>query len=813
MDPAFGRRSVVARIAPGGELEAVEAAAESAPESPGTGYASAHEKYELVGDIGAGGMGEVVLVHDRDLRREVAMKLIRAEHAEDTAMRRRFVAEAQATSQLEHPGIPPVHDIGVTPEGRVYFTMKVVRGRTLAQVLKDLFLGAKETRQVWNLHKLVTVLEQVSEAVHFAHEKGIVHRDLKPENVMLGEFGEVHVMDWGIAKVAMADEESDEAVHTVETDAAVVTQAGTVKGTIPYMSPEQARGEAIDRRTDVYALGAILYEMLTLHAAFSGGGVQIIARVRRGEFPDVATRNPRRPVPHALADLCRRAMAQERSARPATARQFGDELRRFLDGSAERERRHREAEALAGQGRDAMATYLSAQEAVDAAERVAEEVAARFQTWQSVEEKGAMLDARDAVATARTKSLLAFAETTRLLDGARLAEPNNAAARSLLVDLWRGRLDDAERRRHAADADFALTMVRRYDDGHLAAYISGDGTLELTSDPPGAEVTIARFDDRRGVLQLGEARPLGRTPLAAVPLPMGSYLVVFRKSGCPDVRYPVHITRNRAWRGTVRVRTQHEIGDGFVYVPGGPFVYGEGKDTKTLELPDFAIAAKPLTMGDWAAYLTAIEKDEGLEAAQRLVPSVRGDGDYMARREDGAWIPLPSNVEGPARERYLREYGPDFEMQLPLAGVSWHDAVAWCTWKSRSTGRQWRLPTEEEREKAARGVDGRTFPWGDLADPSLCKNQKSRNEPSQPEPVGTFPTAVSIYGLVDAAGNSWDWTSSLFEPHVKVSENRVIRGGSWNFPVESARSAARNRYDPGLRLTNIGFRPARSLVS
>ena len=180
MDIAFGRRSVIARISPAGHVVAPESAAEVEPGTPGVEFAPAEEKYELVGEIGAGGMGEVVLVHDRDLRREVAMKLIREEHAGDAAMRRRFVAEAQATSQLEHPGIPPVHDIGITPQGKVYFTMKVVRGETLAQVLKKLFLGAKEARTTYNVHKLASVLERMTEAIHFAHEKGIVHRDTSP---------------------------------------------------------------------------------------------------------------------------------------------------------------------------------------------------------------------------------------------------------------------------------------------------------------------------------------------------------------------------------------------------------------------------------------------------------------------------------------------------------------------------------------------------------------------------------------------------------------------------------------------------------
>ena len=817
MDVAFGRRSVVARISPGGHLEAPESAAEVAPGSPGADFSPAEEKYELVGEIGSGGMGEVMLVHDRDLRREVAMKLIREEHGGNPAMRRRFVAEAQATSQLEHPGIPPVHDIGVTPDGKVYFTMKVVRGKTLAQVLKELFLGGKEARLGFNLHKLASVLEQMSEAVHFAHEKGIVHRDLKPENVLLGEYGEVHVMDWGIAKVATSSGEEDtdhapDVVHTVESDSAadgaLLTQMGTVKGTIPYMSPEQARGEPLDRRADVYALGAILYEMLTLHPAYSGGGVQLLLKVREGQFPDVATRNPRRPVPEALAAVCRRAMSKDVAERYATAREFGDALRRFLDGRAEKERRHKEAEALAAQGRESMAKFAAARAAMDDAERAAEAQALAFKPWQPRAEKRPLAEARRRVTASRRDAALAFAETTRLLEGALLAEPENATARALLAEVWKSRLAEAELRGVGDDAAHALTMVRRYDDGRLAALLAGDGSLELTSDPPGAEVTLHRYEDDDGVLVPDAGHVLGATPLPAVALPMGSYLAVLRRPGYADVRYPVHIARNRAWRGNVKMRTQREIGTGFVYVPGGPFVYGEGKDAKILELPDFIIAEKPVTFADWAEFLSAVEKDEGLEAAKELVPNVRGDGDYMERREDGRWAPLPNNVEGPARERCLKEHGPDFEMQLPLAGVTWHDAVAYCAWKTKVTGKQWRLPTEEEREKAARGVDGRAFPWGDAADPTLGKCQDSRNERSQPEPVGCFPTATSVYGVIDASGNSWDWTDSWWDAAAAL---RVIRGGSWNIAVGILRCALRGRGDPGFRSTSIGFRPARTV--
>lgn len=816
MDVRFGRRSVVTRIAPGGGLAAPEPADGA---GPGSGeFAPAEEKYERLAPIGAGGMGEVILVHDRDLRRDVAMKFLRANLAGDAAMRRKFVAEAQATSQLEHPGIPPVHDLGLTPQGNVYFTMKVVRGETLGGVLKKLVLGSKEVRQTYTLHRLVSTLERMCEACHFAHEKGVVHRDLKPENVMLGEFGEVHVMDWGLAKVTTTAGEEDtdhpaDVVRTAETAAAQLTQVGTVKGTIPYMSPEQARGEELDRRTDVWALGAILYEILTLHPAFEGAGVQLLAKVRDAEFPDVATRNPRRPVPEALAATCRKAMSKDAAARHASAMEFGEELRAWLDGRAEKERRHREAEALAAQGREAMARYVAAKDAIDAAERTAVEAAATVKSWQPVAEKTAVLAAKRSVEDARQAGALAFAETTRLLDAALVTEPDNASARSAFADLWRGRLDDAERRGDRADTAHASTMVRRYDDGRLAAYLAADGSLELTSDPVGAEVTISRFDDEDGVLHLGEARSLGKTPIARTALPMGSYLCVLKYAGCRDVRYPVHITRNRAWAGRVKMRTDREIGAEFVLVPGGPFIYGEGRDTKTLELPDFVIAENPVTFADWAVFLAALEEQDGLEAAKKLVPNVKGDGDYMERGDDGPWKPKAGLASGPSEAALLARHGAGFETRWPLIGVSWHDAVAYCAWKTNTTGKEWRLPTEEEREKAARGVDGRRYPWGDLDDPSLCKCVDSREEPSQPEPVGSFPTATSVYGMIDAAGNTWDWTSSLFDSRRAASESRVLRGGCWDNTVATARSALRGRSAPGDRSAYIGFRPARSVSS
>jgi len=814
---AFGRQSVVARVGAGGELET--RSGEAAARAGDGAFVPAAEKYDVEATIGQGGMGEVMLVQDRDLQRQVAMKVLRESMAKDAAHRLRFVAEAQATSQLEHPGIPPVHDIGISPTGRIYFTMKLVRGRTLAEVLKDLLLGVRDVRKVYSLHKLVTVLERITEALHFAHEKGVIHRDLKPDNIMLGDFGEVHVMDWGIAKVTSEADDFDdefgdpEAISTTGSDV-LMTQLGTIKGTIPYMSPEQASGAAdLDRRSDIYALGCLLYEMLTLYTAFEGTGMDLLARVRKGDFQPVETRNAKRRPPAPLAELCTRAMAPSRDERPATARELGDALRSWLDGRAERSRKHAEAEALAAQGKDAASRYVALRAEIAGAERAAEALEGDYKSWQPHAEKAVLYEARERVTDLRRDVAVAFGDATALLNAALAAEERNATALRALTDLWVDRLAEAERTGAADDVAHALTMIRRYDDGRLAELIQGDGSLTLTSDPPGAEVTLHQFEDRHGVLHVDEGHSLGATPIAKISLRMGSYLCVLRKPGYRDVRYPVHITRGRHWKGTVRMRSDEEIGEDFVYVPGGTFVYGEGKDTTTKELPDFVIREYPVTFGEYAEFLAAVEQDEGVDAAAALIPGTKGDGGFMDRSDDGTYAVKPEILEGPHVDRYDRDFGDGWLGHIPVVGVSWHDANAYCVWKTKTTGREWRLPTEEEREKAARGVDGRRFPWGDAADASLCKNSGARDEPSQPEPVGSFPTAASVYGMCDAAGNVWDWTSSLFEPHVTASTPRVFRGGCWDASVGYARAALRGRNSPEFRNAVVGFRPARSVTT
>lgn len=796
--------------------ESIVAWAEGAPaarDGAGAAFTPADEKFRVEGLIGRGGMGEVHLVTDEDLKRQIAMKVMREDVGQDKGHRLSFVAEAQATSQLEHPGIPPVHDIGLTPDGRLYFTMKLVQGRTLAEVILDLMLKRRDVQKEYNLHKLVSILEQICETMHFAHERGVIHRDLKPENVMLGDYGEVHVMDWGLARVEVEtdpDIEGAEFVETARVSSGTETQHGEIKGTPMYMAPEQFRGDSsvLDARSDVYALGCLLYEMLTLHPAFDGSLSELISKKMSGDVVDVATRNPRRNPPESVSEVCRKAMATDPDERYATTRDMGAALRSWLDGRGERARRHREAEALAANGREALAQFERLSRDVTEAEYAVDDESTKVKAWQPVSEKDALLDARERVETLQTDVALAFAETTHLLNAALTQEPGNASARGALAELWKSRLADAERRQDAADAAHALASLERYDDGQFAAFVQGDGALSLSSEPVGAEVFLTRLEDQRGLLVAGEERSIGTTPLVSVPLPMGSYLCTLIKDGVADTRYPVHISRGRHWECAVRLHTQDEIGDEFVYVPGGPMIYGEGKGTKTIEVGDFAIQRLPVTFGDYLEFVAAVEAEEGLEAATARAPQTPGDGPYAERGEDGVWEPLPVIVEGDFRAFCLEVYGEGFERDIPVMGVSFGDAEAYCAWRTKTSGTTWRLPTEEEREKVARGVDGRRFPWGELEDASLVKCRDSRPESAQPEPVGAFEAAVSVYGMVDAAGGTWDWTNSWFDGREAL---RVLRGGSWSDPPANLRCANRVGYQPSLRSASGGFRCARGL--
>lgn len=216
-------------------------------------------KYKFVKELGRGGMGVVCLAEDRELDRLVAIKVLNTPDISED-LRTRMIREAQIIARLEHPGIVPVHDVGTLPDGRIFYAMKYVRGSRLDEYAAQ---GAP-------LRDLLRKFQSICDAVAFAHAHGVIHRDLKPQNIMIGSFGEVLVLDWGVAKIR--DDPHSSAFHE--------TMEGTVIGTRHFMSPEQARGEIdqLDERSDIYALGAILYFLLNDQPKVSKAANAIVAK-------------------------------------------------------------------------------------------------------------------------------------------------------------------------------------------------------------------------------------------------------------------------------------------------------------------------------------------------------------------------------------------------------------------------------------------------------------------------------------------------------------------------------------------------------
>ncbi len=219
-------------------------------------------RYQLLGEIARGGMGSVLRGRDPDLRRDLALKVLLDQHRDHPDLVGRFVEEAQICGQLQHPGVVPVYELGTLADHRPFFTMKLVKGKTLAALL------AERSFPVDDLPRLLSIFEAVCQTMAYAHARGVIHRDLKPSNIMVGSFGEVQVMDWGLAKVLPRDGLPAPETALPPANATVVatvrssgdselSQAGSVLGTPAYMAPEQARGEAesIDRRADVFAPG------------------------------------------------------------------------------------------------------------------------------------------------------------------------------------------------------------------------------------------------------------------------------------------------------------------------------------------------------------------------------------------------------------------------------------------------------------------------------------------------------------------------------------------------------------------------------
>lgn len=732
----------------------------------------------MLNAIGAGGMGEVFQVHDRTLNRALAMKVLHT-HLHDRAhLRDRFLKEAQITAQLAHPGIPPVHELGTIDDRRFFFTMKQVHGRTLADIIS--------THDSLSELRRLEIFQKVCEAVAYAHARGVIHCDLKPHNIMVGAFGEVLVMDWGLARMVPTAGDFVGAAGNIEPPVQIAGVSGhdpnTPAGTPAYMPPEQALGDnaLLGPPADIYALGLILYEL------FTGRHPDLRPAIQRMMSPTEGLPSfPKRPgsiADDTLDAILVRTLHADPADRYPHASALSDDIARWREGAARREK----ALALT---REAERILPNAQAAREAAQRLlyqAHTMLAALGPGVVAEQKAAAWEIEDRAASLSHKAARQTADAVQRLQGALAYAPDLPEARSLLAHIHFERHQDAEHRLAWDEAELHEAALRAYDVGEYADYLAGTATLSLHTEPP-CSVRIHRYKPKDRILTPELWLELDHTPLQNLNLPIGSYLITFHHPSLREpVRYPISISRQHGWSfhppasspaspasttSTARpipLAPARTLADAELYIPEGWAKIG---NQARVWVDGFCIQTYPVTARAFARFL--------------------------ATPEGAPW-----------RKEVLRDGLNLWHPDWPAVGMSWEAANAYAAWCSHPTT-PWRLPTESEWEKAARGVDARPYPWGDFADPTFCHVRSPEHLPQSPASIHTFPTDSSPYGLRGAGGNVRDWCAAL--PSTPPDSPHPVRGGSWRLPLNAALINAPSTLPPRQGFPDVGFRLARSL--
>ena len=731
--------------------------------------------------LGQGGMGRVYRVHDEQLGRDVALKVLRRELVEDPAARARFVAEARLTAQLDHPGVVPIHAMGTFADGQPWFRMKEVRGRTLEEVAPEL-----------DRRDHVEVLRRVCEALAAAHARGVVHRDIKPDNVMVGAFGEVLLLDWGIA--TRVGEGTTGPASGLSSHR--LTQLGRLPGTPGYIAPELFDGAGPSPRSDVYALGCLL-----LAAAGPDPGLRELARECRSTQP---------------------------SQRPADASVVASRISDWLEGADRRDR----AVALLD---EALARLPDAERLHDASVRLSSEAAELARTLgpqASLSNKRSLWALEDEADATRQQAVAVELEVEGRLQGALAQAPEEAAVHARLVGHHFRRLRRAEQRGERTAVVTETARVHRHlayvpeSDARVAAarrWLQGAGRLSLRTSP-GCRVEVYGYEEVDRVWVPRAIDGLGglQAPLVELELPHGPYLLkLHREEGGPALHYPVRIERlGHLQPPVLELPGVGWDGDDAVVLAGWFLAGGDadapgGLPRMRLWIDTFAMRRQPVTNGQYLDFLNDLLDRGEAELAARYAPSMGVDREPLwGRTSPTGHYEMRPDEEGDA-------WPPDWH----IAAVDFDCAQAFARWEAARTGLPWRLPTEWEVEKAARGADGRAFPWGERADRDFCCNRDSQGAYPFPAAPAAFPTDTSVYGVRHLAGNFHDWCASAWFPvcavrsgdHVvpePVADDHdmvVIRGGSWNGDPAFVRAASRQSLVRRNRSTLMSFRLVRSL--
>ena len=800
-------------------------------------------KYQIIGELGEGGMGIVYRAKDPTLNRIVALKILHNEFSCHRSLLLRFSEEAQVVAQLQHPNIIPLYDYGQFADGRLYYTMKEVRGQTLTKLIQDYHNQQME----WSLRRMVQILVSVCDAIAYAHDYSVFHRDLKPENIMIGEFGEVYVMDWGIAKVLNLNRDFQE--ESIITDRrrhqALLTRMGQITGTPSYMSPEQANGnqKAIGSHSDVYSVGAMLYECIRGQPPFIGSNVQDILGAVRNETPPCLRQwlesNPGKISVHMeeLLRICKHAMERDIEQRIGTATRLRKALQDWLDGT----QLHQKAQEKVQRAKD----YFQELNTLERKkEKLREEIQAiekqvktyepehkKHKLWRLQNQLQQLLVEEDHKIVAIQQEIAIALNFKSNLDEAHgiLAElylRQHALAESKSIHGWRQRVEP-NLRYHVDQLSHTYERKQEFLD-----YLQGDGKLYIETVQDDVEVWIGMYETKNQRLVLSTPKYAGNTPFQEV-FQMGSYMAILKKEGYDDLLYPFNIQRKRNWDSKspsisakkVSLAKKGHVRPDECYVPAGWFLCGSNNQSMGgfprtwLWVNGFVIQRYQVTNRQYLEFLNDLVRQGDEEKALECVPrersgSVASDGKMLYQRDADGYFSLTT-----------MEDGGFVALDWPVILVSALACFSYAEWYAQKTGEPWRLPSEFEWEKAARGVDGRLYPWGNHFDHSWCNCLGHFKDSPSPISAQEALGDISPYGVIGMAGNVSDITQTKWKENAKIVSNIapppssvdgektdfwIIRGGSWYIGPSYLRSANRFRCIASMTYDNYGFRLCRS---
>ncbi len=787
--------------------------------------------------IGVGGEGAVYSAVEPGLRREVAIKMLLADYRFDRKRVTGFLREARTTAQIDHPNIVPVHRIGYSKDTGIYFTMKRIEGRDLRSVILAIRSKKPSALRFASLVQRLEIFIAVCHGVAFAHSKGIVHCDLKPSNIMVGDYGEVMIMDWGLSMyrrekdlaqggqhidLARTGEDAEENAENAKTLSNRKPGSVRVCGTPTFMSPEQAAGrmDLVDEHSDIYSLGAILYCLLTLETAPVEPGrptQEVLNDVAAGRIVRPRRRSPKLGIPRELEAVTLKAMAHDIAGRYGSVQELLADVRRFMDkfpvpayGGSRFYRCWKWCVRkplipllvltglLAGGG--VRGTIMISDRLAETNQlRFIRNQAGQAEAYYDLAIRSVRNRSSGSGSVSEAEYLRRLAEFynygNSALEGiAALESKQWSSAKvkkemmTLLCRLLRQKIHFSM---ETGNETVLYSTLHKFQnrwrnsradimetdpelDGIIRDVLQGIAGL-LPEVPPDAVLRIRKEDPEHS--SAGEWTELPANVRRRMPA--GSYLVealhAGRKATFPVVLLP-------GGRHVLRIRKIPDIPEGFVLVPNGWFFGGRIYGQKTF-LPDFFIQEREVTLREYLAFWKQLSDPAEKQRFRAVVHQAGHPGRYL-------WDDA-GNLQG--------IFSPD----LPVVGISGEAAEAYCRYRTQVTGRLHRLPTANEWEKALRGEDKRMYAWGEVAVktnactadyPELARYRGFAAAP------GSFPMDRSVYGALDMTGNVREMVRNR-EDRGKVYR---VMGGSFMMPLLQASGWTEG--STGTGEPDVGFR-------